>query len=55
MIRRFSKSEDDGNVILIFYNSESTKFHLNVDTMQVIGDFLESAIFTFDHGQVQAY
>ncbi len=31
-----SKSEDDRNVILIFNNSESTVFHLNVDTMQVI-------------------
>ena len=35
-----SKSEDDRNVILIFNNSESTVFHLNVDTMQVIAEAL---------------
>ncbi len=43
-------------MILIFYNSESTVFHLNVDKMHVIGealisissahDFLEATIFT---------
>ena len=65
VIRWLSKSEDDRNVILIFLNSESTVFRLNVDTMQVIGEalitissannFLVSTIFTFDHDQAWAY